>query len=221
MSVPTRREPVIPNGWPIDIEPPLGFSRSIGRPRRSRQYTTCDANASFSSHTSISAMPTPRRRSSFGTAKTGPMPISSGSQPTTAYPRRMRRGWTPSDAARSADITSVADAPSDNWEELPAVTVPWPLSVSKTGDNLASPSALVSGRLHSSRSTTCASSPTTAPVRSMRARRTSIGTISPAKKPFACARAVRCWLTSAYSSCASRVTPYLFATTSAVSPMGM
>src|SRR5712692_185187 len=35
--VPTMREPVMPNGWPMAMEPPLGFSFSGSIPRRSRQ----------------------------------------------------------------------------------------------------------------------------------------------------------------------------------------
>src|SRR5207249_5677725 len=35
--VPTRREPVMPKGWPIEIEPPLTLSFSGSMPRRSRQ----------------------------------------------------------------------------------------------------------------------------------------------------------------------------------------
>src|SRR6266404_25343 len=93
----------------------------------------------------------PACSSSFGTAKTGPMPISSGSQAANTQPRKKPRGRTPSAFARSADMMSVAEAPSENWEELPAVTVPPAL---KAGGSLARPSSVVSGRLHSSRSTT-------------------------------------------------------------------
>ena len=57
----------------------------------------------------------------------------------------------PSSFARDADITSVADAPSESCDELPAVTLPLPLVVSKTGGSFASPSSVVSARLHSSR----------------------------------------------------------------------
>ncbi len=53
----------------------------------------------------------------------------------------------------SLDMTSVADAPSDSCDELPAVTMPWPLFVSNTGGSFFSPSSVVSARLHSSRST--------------------------------------------------------------------
>src|SRR5207237_10306011 len=36
--VPTIREPVMPNGWPIEMEPPLTLSFAGSMPRRSRQY---------------------------------------------------------------------------------------------------------------------------------------------------------------------------------------
>ena len=45
----------------------------------------------------------------------------------------MSAGFRPSAAARVLDMTSVADAPSDNCDALPAVTDPWPLLVSKAG----------------------------------------------------------------------------------------
>jgi hypothetical protein len=35
--VPTMREPVMPNGCPIEIDPPFGFSLSMGMPSVSRQ----------------------------------------------------------------------------------------------------------------------------------------------------------------------------------------
>src|SRR6476661_3310888 len=35
--VPTIREPVMPKGWPIEIDPPFGLSFSIGMPSLSRQ----------------------------------------------------------------------------------------------------------------------------------------------------------------------------------------
>ena len=54
------------------------------------------------------------------------------------------------DAARSADITSTAAAPSEICEALPAVIVP---SVSKAPRNLASDSGVVSLRIPSSVST--------------------------------------------------------------------
>ena len=74
----------MPYGWPIEMEPPSTFSLSFGMPRRSRQYSTWLANASFSSHRSMSSTASPLRSSSRGMAYTGPMPISSGAHPAVA-----------------------------------------------------------------------------------------------------------------------------------------
>ena len=71
-----------------------------------------------------------------------------GSQPATAIPRILARGVKPSSLARSADITNIADAPSDNAEEVPAVTVPF--TGSNTGRKPPSVSIVVSGRITSS-----------------------------------------------------------------------
>ena len=60
----------------------------------------------------------------------------------------------PSWSARSRDISSVAEAPSESCDELPAVTEPWPLVGSKCGLSASRPSSVVSGRLHSSLSAT-------------------------------------------------------------------
>ena len=62
--------------------------------------------------------------SSFGTANTGPMPISPGSQPATAKPRKMPSGLRPFFAATLSLITTHADAPSENWLALPAAITP-------------------------------------------------------------------------------------------------
>ena len=172
-------------------------------PSRSRQYTTWEANASFSSMISMSSSLTPATFRSFGTAKTGPMPISSGSQAATTKPRKKPSGSMPSALARLADRMSVADAPSENWEEFPAVTVPPSLNA---GGSFASPSSVVSGRLHSSRSTVtcfCDLAPVALSVTSMV---TVMGAISSRSLPDFCAAAVRCWESSAYSSWLSRLT---------------
>ena len=60
----------------------------------------------------------------FGTANTGPMPISSGSQPATAKPRNTPSGSRLSFSAREALMTTQADAPSENWLALPAAITP-------------------------------------------------------------------------------------------------
>ena len=62
--------------------------------------------------------------SSFGTANTGPMPISLGSQPATAKPRKMPSGASPFFAAVLSFITTATDAPSENWLALPAAMTP-------------------------------------------------------------------------------------------------
>ena len=78
------------------------------------------------------------------------MPISSGSQPATAKPRKATFGLMPSASAPPRYMSSVAEAPSESCEALPAVTVPWPLFGSKYGFSASKPSSVVSGRLHSS-----------------------------------------------------------------------
>ena len=89
--------------------------------------------------------------SSLGTANTGPMPISSGSQPATAKPRK-----TPLrlDAERLGPLARHQQRRPMRRRRVatscPAVTVPWPLFGSKYGLSARSPSSVVSGRLHSS-----------------------------------------------------------------------
>ncbi len=52
------------------------------------------------------------------------MPISFGSQPATAKPRKMPSGCRPRFAASRPLITTVAAAPSENWLALPAAMQP-------------------------------------------------------------------------------------------------
>jgi hypothetical protein len=140
----------------------------------------------------------PARCSRRGTAKTGPMPISSGSQPATAKPRKMPSGWMPSCSARLPFITTQALAPS----ELAGVA---------GGDHAArqrrarplTASSVVSPRMPSSLSMVTS-------LRVMRPVALSttpitvvIGTISAANLPASCAAWARCWLRTPYSSCAS------------------
>jgi alkylation response protein AidB-like acyl-CoA dehydrogenase len=109
--------------------------------------------------------------------------------------------------ARSRDISSVAEAPSESCDELPAVTEPWPLVGSKCGLSASRPSSVVSGRLHSSLSATTSSLPITSFVfLSNTDLVTLIGAISFLKKPSCWARAVRCWLSREYSSWTWRLT---------------
>ena len=165
---------------------------------------TCTAKASFNSHKPISPILRPFFSSSFGTAKTGPMPISSGSSPATAMPRYMPRGARPRFAASPASISTAAEAPSDSCEALPAViTAPSP----RTGFNPCKPSKLVDGRLPSSFSNTTSWVEILPLSLSFIIMVDGRGTISSSNLPAACATAVRCWDCRAYSSCASREMP--------------
>ncbi|MNP69318.1 hypothetical protein D3C76_1653990 [compost metagenome] len=74
--------------------------------------------------------------------------MMAASQPAMAMARTLARGVRPSALARSALITSMAAAPSDRAEEVPAVTVP--LTGSNTGRNWLRVSTVVSGRITSS-----------------------------------------------------------------------
>ena len=60
----------------------------------------------------------------MGTANTGPMPISSGSQPATAKPRKRPSGLRLCLLAYSSLTTTQAPAPSENWLALPAEITP-------------------------------------------------------------------------------------------------
>ncbi|MNO73104.1 hypothetical protein D3C76_640630 [compost metagenome] len=74
--------------------------------------------------------------------------MMAASQPAMAMARTLARGVSPSALARSALITSMAAAPSDRAEEVPAVTVP--LTGSNTGRSWLRVSTVVSGRITSS-----------------------------------------------------------------------
>ena len=97
---------------------------SFGMPSLSRMYSTWLANASFNSQIPMSSIDRPFALSSFGTANTGPMPISSGSQPATAKPRKRPSGFMPRCSASFSFITTAAEAPSENWLALPAAMQP-------------------------------------------------------------------------------------------------
>ena len=159
-------------------------------PSVSAQYSTCTAKASFSSHRPMSSTVRPAFCSSFGTAYTGPMPISSGSQPATAKPRNTPSGASPFASAMRRLITIDTEAPSENWLALPAVTTP-PGSAVRI---FATPSSVVSARM-----------PSSAPIVTSRVSRRPdalsatpitvvIGTISASKRPSRWAAAARSWL---------------------------
>ena len=135
-------------------------------------------------------------------------------------PRRHPSGWSPRRDASAASMTTMADAPSDSCEALPAVMKApsascWPSR--KTGCSPASPSAVVVGRTPSSASSVTALSLISPVSLSFTFITEGSGTISASNLPSAWAAAVRRCDSAAYSSCAWRDTPYLAATISAVS----
>ena len=112
------------------------------------QLSACAANASLNSASSISSIVIPARFNAFCVAGTGPKPMIAASQPATPIDLIRARGVRPSAFARSADISNIADAPSEIAEDVPAVTVP--LTGSNTGRRPAKVSTVVSGRITSS-----------------------------------------------------------------------
>src|SRR5260221_422889 len=116
--------------------------------------TACTANASFSSKRSTSFKSQPAFSATRRTASTGVISTNFGARPLVAWPTMRARGARPSDFARSAAITTSADAPSLTPGALPAVTVP---SVLNAGFSAASPADVVSPRMASSRSKTIGS----------------------------------------------------------------
>ena len=118
------------------------------------------------------------------------MPISSGSQPATAKPRKMPIGCSPRRSASFAFITTAADAPSENWLALPAEITP----PSNAGLICETPSYVVSARMPSSRSATTVFVDSWPVALSTTFIVTSIGTISSFVLPAAAAAAARSWL---------------------------
>ena len=199
---PLKRAPVMPKGWPIAIEPPLTLNLAGSMPSLSREYRHWLAKASFNSHKSMSSIFRPWRASSRGIANTGPMPISSGWQPATAQPLKAPSGCSPRRSASLASISTTAAPPSASWLALPAV-MKWPAP--RTGSSLARPANEVSGRLHSSRSTTTSTIDSSFVTLSITFIRVLTGMISSLNLPAAWAAAIKRCDCSEYSSWYSRL----------------
>ena len=131
------RAPVMPNGWPSAIAPPLTLSLSSSMPRSRADGTTCAANASLISTRSMSSMVMPASFSAFLVASTGPSPMISGDSPETPVEITRASGVRPSSAAFVSDMTISAAAPSLSGQALPAVIRP---SGRNTGLSPAMPS---------------------------------------------------------------------------------
>ena len=103
--VPVIMAPVAPSGWPIAMAPPLTLSFSSGMFRSFWNFSTTDANASFSSNRSMSSTVRPARSSTLRVAGVGPVSMMTGSAPLVAVATMRARGVRPCDlpAAFAAD----------------------------------------------------------------------------------------------------------------------
>ena len=89
--VPPSREPETPYGWPTAMAPPqFTFNRSSGIAEFVAGNRSPAPRSARLSSRARCPRPQAARSRSFGIANTGPMPISSGSQPATAKPRKSR-----------------------------------------------------------------------------------------------------------------------------------
>jgi hypothetical protein len=143
----------------------------------------------------MSSILRPRRFSTFGTANTGPIPISSGSQPATAKPRKRPSGCSPRCCAIVSFMTTTAPAPSLNWLALPAEMTPPGIA----GRMSLMPSYVVPARMPSSCDTVTSFEriPITA---SATPAIVVTGMISASKRPASRAAVAFCWLAAPYSS---------------------
>ena len=113
-------------------------------------------------------------------------------------------------------VTSIAAAPSEICEALPAVTVP---PSSNAGRSPASTSSVVPGRIPSSCDTVTAPSPSpSAQSRTAPSAPRTTGTISSANAPDSRAAAARWWDCTLNRSTSSRRSPHCRATISALTP---
>ncbi len=95
----------------------------------------------------MSSIESPARSSAFDVAGIGPVSIITGSTPASENAVNRASGVSPSCSALASDMISIAAAPSEICDELPAVTTPSGL---KAGCRPASFSMLVSCRMPSS-----------------------------------------------------------------------
>ena len=174
----------------------MTFTFAGSAPTSRMTASACAEKASLSSIRSTSSSDQPTLASSFRTASTGVIRSHLAGRPLNACPTMRAMGATPSSAARSSAMTTVAAAPSLTPGALPAVTVP-PFFL-KAGRNRASASAVVSGRTASSYSSR---------IGSPRRCGISTGRISSLKKHSRIAVAAFRWLPAAKASWSSRLTP--------------
>src|SRR5207248_1514484 len=120
-TVPTSIAPVAPSGWPIAIAPPLTLTFSSGRRRSLIHLSTTEANASLSSHRSMSSGVSPAIFRTFSVAGVGPVSMMVGSEPTVAVATIRARGVSPNVLPICSEPSSTSAAPSTMPEEFPPV----------------------------------------------------------------------------------------------------
>src|SRR5256712_8345464 len=123
-SVTTMRFPEQPIGWPRATAPPQMLKTSHGMPSSFLTPTLAEENASLCSTKSNSSSFIPVRCISFRTQGIGANITSSGFTAWEQKPRIVPSGSTPISRALRSLISTVALAPSEIWDELPAVSTP-------------------------------------------------------------------------------------------------
>src|SRR5690606_26963678 len=187
------------------VAPPLTLTLSWGMPSSRMGAMATTEKASLTSNRSTSSAFQPTLSSRLRIALTGAVVNHSGSWENVAWPTILAIGSSPSLAALSALVSTVAAAPSEMLEELAAVTVP---SLRKAGRR--------PGILDTSERPGCSSvSYSTSPLRVD----TLTGTISSLNAPDSIAAFARFTDSMVNASCSSRVKPYLSAVASANTPI--
>ncbi len=136
-------------GWPREIPDPLTLTRAYSSgpmPISIRSARTWAAKASCISISSMCLSDRPADSRALTAARGTVLYALFGSSPTDAHDLKTARGFFPSFAAKEAEVTTTAAAPSFSVDELPAVQTPPSTGLSRANaDNVASPTrALVS-----------------------------------------------------------------------------
>ncbi len=153
-----------------------------------RNWSTTDANASFTSITPMSSHVSPAFASAFAQASGFPCSIRCGSTPAIPKARNRARGSSPSCDAFFSDATSTAAEPSTIWLEFPAVVLP---SGTNAGWSSASFSIVVPRRTASSTAKRVRVIVAAPPPSSGTGTSSSTGMISLSNRPSSIARAAR------------------------------
>ncbi len=141
--VTTIRAPLAPIGCPSATAPPLTLNCSSEKPNSRWTAIDADAYASLCSTRSKSVGRSPVCRRCFFTVGIGDSMTSRGWTPLSAAEWIHAIGFAPRSRTSRALARTRAAAPSDNFEEFPAVRIP---SGANTGFRRASFSKVVSAR---------------------------------------------------------------------------